>query len=85
MKYFSEYNGHVPIIIGKRKFFDNTIMTFDIETSSYLILDGKQIPAIDYLKLSKEEQERCIYQANMYIWMFSIGKDVYYGRTWNEP
>ena len=84
MKHFTEYNGHVPIIIGQRKVIDNTIMTFDIETTSYLILDGKIIPASEYLKLTKEEQERTIYQSNMYIWMFSIGDQVYYGRTWSE-
>lgn len=84
MKHFLEYNGHVPIIIGQRKMLDNTIMTFDIETTSYLILDGKQILASEYLKLTKDEQDRCIYQANMYIWMFSIGDEVYYGRTWEE-
>lgn len=84
MKFYTEYNGHSPIILGKKKLYDNTIMTFDIETSSYLILDGKQIPAIDYLSLTKDKQERCIYQANMYIWMFSIGNEVYYGRTWEH-
>ncbi|MEE1059224.1 MAG: hypothetical protein U0K92_07570 [Treponema sp.] len=84
MKHFTEYNGHIPVLIGQRKPIDNTIMTFDIETTSYLILDGKQIPACDYLKLSKDEQDRAIYQSCMYIWMFSIDGIVYYGRTWSE-
>lgn len=84
MKYWTEYNGHVPDIKGKRKQYDNTIYTFDIETSSYLVLDNKQIPAIDYLKLTKKEQEDCLFMSNMYIWMFSINDEVYYGRTWQE-
>lgn len=84
MKYWKEYEGHIPSIRGTRKKFDNTIYTFDIETSSYLILNNKQIPAINYLKLSKKEQEECIFQSNMYIWQFSINNEVYYGRTWNE-
>lgn len=84
MKYWTEYYGHIPDIRGKRKKFDNTIYTFDIETTSYLILNNKQIPTIDYLKLSKKEQEECIFMSNMYIWMFSINDIVYYGRTWHE-
>lgn len=84
MKYWKEYYGHVPDIQGKRKQYDNTIYTFDIETTSFLILNGKQIPAIDYLKLTKEEQEECIFMSNMYIWMFGINDIIYYGRTWED-
>ncbi len=84
MKYWNEYNGHVPEILGKRKFYDNTIYTFDIETTSFLILNNKMIPACDYLKLTKEEQEESLFMSNMYIWMFSINEQVYYGRTWSE-
>lgn len=70
--------------IGKRNKVDNTIYTFDIETTSYLLLNGKQIPAIEYLNLTKEEQEQAEYHSCMYIWQFSINSDVYYGRTWDE-
>lgn len=84
MLYWTEYNGHVPDIRGKRKRYDNTIFTFDIETSSYLILNNNQIPAIDYLKLNKKEQENCLFMSNMYIWMFGINDIVYFGRTWEE-
>lgn len=84
MEYWTEYQGHIPDIQGKRKKFDNTIYTFDIETTSYLILNNKQIPALDYLKLSKQEQQECIFMSNMYIWMFSVNEKVYYGRTWSE-
>ena len=78
MLYWKEYQGHKVDIQGKRKKYDNTIYTFDIETSSYLILNGKQIPAIDYLKLSKKEQENSIFMSNMYICMFGINDTVYY-------
>lgn len=84
MRYYTEYFGHMPEIVGKRKKVDNTIYSFDIETTSYLILDGKQVAGIDYQKLSKEEQERAEFRSCMYIWMFSINDIVYYGRTWNE-
>ena len=84
MKYWDEYRGHHVLLEGKRNKYDSTIYTFDIETTSYLILNGKQIPAIDYLKLTKEEQEQCIFMSNMYIWMMGINDVVYYGRTWDE-
>lgn len=84
MIYWDHYNGHDPEILGKRKKIDNTIYTFDIETTSYLLLDGKQLPASNYLKLKKDERERCEYRCCMYIWQFSINDIVYYGRTWEE-
>lgn len=84
MEYWAEYKGHELNLQGKRNKYDGNIYTFDIETTSYLILDKKQIPVIEYLKLSKKEQERCIFQSNMYIWMFGINNKIYYGRTWKE-
>lgn len=84
MKYWNEYQGHKLDIRGKRKLYDNNIYTFDIETTSYLILNGKQLETIEYLKLSKKEQEECKFYGTMYIWMFSINNIVYYGRTWEE-
>ena len=84
MLYWNKYDGHKGDICGKRKKFDNTIYAFDIETTSYLILNGKQIPAIDYLKLSDKEQKDAIKCATMYIWQFSINDIVYYGRSWDE-
>ena len=84
MKYWTEYLGHSYKIEGKRKFYDTTIYTFDIETTSYLILNGKIFKASDYLNLTKEEQERCSFQSLMYIWQLSINNVVYYGRTWQE-
>ena len=84
MLYWDKYINHDFDICGKRKKFDNTIYAFDIETTSYLVLDGKQIPAIDYLKLTEKEQKSAIKCATMYIWQFSINDIVYYGRTWDE-
>jgi len=84
MIYWKEYNGHAVDIKGKRNKYDNTIYTFDIETSSYLILNNRQINASEYLNLTKKEQEDCIFNSNMYIWMFGINDTVYYGRTWDE-
>ena len=84
MKYWNEYYGHELDIKGKRKLYDNNIYTFDIETTSYLILNGKQMETIKYLDLSKKEQEECQFYTTMYIWMFSINDMVFYGRTWDE-
>lgn len=84
MIHWTKYYGHSPDIRGKRNKYDNTIYTFDIETTSYLVLNNKQIPAGDYLKLSKKEQESCLFMSNMYIWMLSINDIVYYGRTWED-
>lgn len=81
---YKEFQSYFGDIVGKRKKIDNTIYTFDIETSSYLILDNKILPAINYLDLTKEEQERVEFKSCMYIWMFSINDIVYYGRTWDE-
>lgn len=78
---FKHYFGNVQ---GDRKKVDNTIYSLDIETTSYLILDGKVIPAIKYLELTDEEQERSEFKSCMYIWMFSINDKVYYGRNWEE-
>lgn len=84
MKYWTEYEGHEVNILGKKRKIDNTIYTFDIETTSYLILDNEVLSARDYQKLTSEEQEKCIKQACMYIWQFSVNDQVYYGRTWEE-
>ena len=86
MIYWNKYNGvgHEPNIKGKRKFYDNNIYTFDIETSSYYILDDKVYPAITYDELSEKDKKRCSKRSHMYIWMFGINDIVYYGRTWDE-
>lgn len=84
MKYWTEYKGHDFIVCGERKQYDGTIYTFDIETTSYLILNDKIYKASDYMEFTKEEQERCIFQSVMYIWQLGINETVYYGRTWQE-
>ena len=84
MKYWTEYNGHEVEILGKRKKIDNTIYTFDIETTSYLIMGDSIIPAIEYESLEQEDKDTCTKQSCMYIWQFSINDQVYYGRTWAE-
>lgn len=84
MKHWTEYRGHRVDILGKTKKVDNTVYTFDIETTSYLILDGNIINARDYQSLTEDDQKACIKQACMYIWQFSINDTVYYGRTWEE-
>ena len=82
MLYWSNYRGHDCEIIKNK--IDNTVYTFDIETTSYLLLNGEIISASNYLKLSEEDREKAIPQACMYIWQFSINDQVYYGRTWEE-
>ena len=84
MKYYKEYTCHEYTIEGMKKCFDTTIYTFDIETSSYLILNNEQINAIDYLKLNEDEQEECMFYSTMYIWQLGINDEVYYGRTYDE-
>lgn len=84
MKYYLDYYCSFADLVGKRKKIDNTIYTFDIETTSYIILNGKIYPAIEYQNFSKEEQEQCEFRSCMYEWTFSINEDVYYGRTWEQ-
>lgn len=84
MKKWIEYEGHEVIKTGKREQYDNTIFTFDIETTSFLSLHNKQIEACNYLNLNQSQKDDSIPMGIMYIWMFSINDVVYYGRTWRE-
>ena len=84
MLYYKEYKGHESKIVGKRKKIDNTIYTFDIETTSYYLLNNKVYAGITYNNLNEEQKENAIPQTCMYIWMFGINDKVYYGRTWDE-
>lgn len=81
MYHWTEYYGHEFDVIGN---LDNTIYTFDIESTSYLDLNGEQVNASDYLSLSEADREAAIPKGLMYIWQFSINDNVYYGRTWEE-
>lgn len=84
MLYWLEYEGHKVEKIGKRKPIDNTIFTFDIETTSYITLENRQYETKEYLKFSEDEKENCCFMSTMYIWMFGVNNIIYYGRTWNE-
>lgn len=84
MKKWIEYEGHLVDIKGQRNKYDNTIYTFDIETTSYLILNGKQLNTKEYLKLNKQDKENVKAMATMYIWQFGVNDEIYYGRTWRE-
>lgn len=68
---------------GKTKYND-TIYTFDIETTTCVLLDAKLYEAEAYDALSPEERQRAEIYGFMYIWMFGINDEVYYGRTWRE-
>ena len=81
---WKKYKGHQSDIRGSKKRFDNNIYTFDIETSSYYILDGKVYSSKYYDKLSNKEKKKCEKRSHMYIWMFGINDTIYYGRTWDE-
>lgn len=84
MIYWLNYEGHEVDIKGKRNKYDNTIFTFDIETTSYIILNGKQLNTQKYLKLSDKQKEECKFYSTMYIWQFGVNDTIYYGRTWRE-
>ena len=82
MIHWSKYHGHEIDVVSKK--VDNTIYTFDIESTSYLILNGEIISASEYLNLNEEDRENALPCACMYIWQFSVNETVYYGRTWEE-
>jgi len=83
--YYKDYVYHNPIIVGKGpKKVDNNIYSFDIETTSYIKLNGKIYNASCYEDFTQKQKEICEFYSIMYIWMFSINDTVYYGRTWEE-
>ena len=84
MKYYKEYKGHRYNLVGKRKVFDDTIYSFDIETTSYIKYKDQIYQADYYQELNKKEQEQCEFGSNMYIWQLGINDEVYYGRYWYE-
>lgn len=85
MIYYKDYVYHNPIIVGKgTKKVDNNIYSFDIETTSYIKLNGKIYNASCYEDFTQKQKEICEFYSIMYIWMFSINDTVYYGRTWEE-
>lgn len=83
IKHYTLYKGHTPIICGKKKLYDGTIYTFDIETTSYIIVNSKDIyPASEYINLvNKYGHDSIEFGSTMYIWQLGINDQVYYGRT----
>ena len=84
MIYYKNYFYHDKLIIGKKKKVDNNIYSFDIETTSYIKLNGKLYNASYYENFNPKERKEVEYYSIMYIWMFSINDTVYYGRTWQD-
>ena len=84
MKHWSEYKGHKKTISYKHtksgfERHDETIYSFDIETSSVLLHEHKVYPVDMYSNFSDVTPF-----GYLYIWMFSINDTVYYGRTLEE-
>lgn len=84
MQYWREYKGHSCEVLGKSNKIDNTVYTFDIETTSYLILYNRVYQSLEYLNFSESDRKNSIKQSCMYIWMFGINDKVFFGRTWEE-
>lgn len=85
MIHYTEYRYHDRLTIGKgKKVVDNNIYSFDIETTSYLKLNGVLYNSSCYESFTHKERELVQFYSIMYIWMFSINDTVYYGRTWEE-
>lgn len=85
MIYYKEYKSHDSFLVGrKNKRYDNNIYTFDIETTSYIKLNGKLYDANSYENFTQKEKEQCFFHSIMYIWMFGINDKIYFGRTWEE-
>lgn len=80
----SEYIEHEYEVTGKKEKYDTTIYAFDIETTSFYILNDKIYSAIEYKDLDEHDKKLCEFRSTMYIWMFSVNDTVYYGRTWDE-
>lgn len=85
MLWWEEYNGHETEIVTKGKnTCDNTIYSFDIETTSYLYYNYRVYNNLEYLKFTDEMKENSLKQSCMYIWMFGVNDTVYFGRTWQD-
>jgi len=77
MLYYTEYNSTYDNN-------DDSIYTFDIETSSILVVNGNVISGNKYDELTDEDKDECLKIGFMYIWMLGINDTVFYGRTWEE-
>lgn len=86
IKHFSTFNTNIVnenITYNKKK-YDNTIYTFDIETTSFIIYNNKIYDTTFYDTLSNKEQKKCTKHTTMYVWQLGINEQVYFGRTWEE-
>lgn len=82
MEYYKNYKGHKFKI---KKDYDTTIYSFDIETTTYFILENGEIKGQDeYLKMTELEKEKSIKQSTVYLWTLGINNITYYGRTFVE-
>ena len=68
MIFYKEYKYHNPIILGRKgNKVDNNIYSFDIETTSYLKLDGVIYNPNDYEKLTSKQRDKVEFYSIMYI------------------
>lgn len=87
MQYFRKYDYDKIINNSSRhykKWYSNLIFTFDIETTSVMVdPESGDTTLFDTSKPNNyyDDFEKIGF---MYIWMFGIGSDVVYGRTWDE-
>lgn len=84
MIHYKEFKKYEIKLSGKRKKVDQNIYTFDIETTSFIELNGRYYKGLKYDELNDTDKKLSIPHTTMYIWMFGINDTVYYGRTWNE-
>lgn len=91
IKHYSEFTSYKPKYERdeygkkrryKKKYILNDIFSFDIETTSYFIIDGK-LTAWDE-KYDNDTYLKSECGGVCYIWQFSINEQVYYGRELSE-
>ena len=85
MLHCSKYRSHEKELYTKRGIiYDDTIYTFDIETTTVILYDHKIYDQDFYDTLSEKEKKHAHVYGFMYIWQLSINDIVYYGRTWAD-
>lgn len=83
MKSYKKFKGIKPKFSSEKARIDENIYTFDIETTSFFVINGINYPSTEYLKFSEKERQNSA-RTTMYVWQFGINDTVYYGRTWEE-